>query len=111
MCVCNAFTYRSCRREHSKFVLVDVCLAARLGLRERCAARILNGHPDIPRAFPSIDGICAVCFPLEAAREEEEKKEAEEERRRREAEETESRSLPVNLVENVMISPDMLELS
>ncbi|KAH8162897.1 hypothetical protein CIB48_g5352 [Xylaria polymorpha] len=79
MCTCNAFTYRSCRYGHAKFELVTVCLAARLGLRPRCPqVRIINGHPDIVRAFPEIDGICDVCFPKEAKAEEEAKKKAEE---------------------------------
>lgn len=81
MCTCNAFLYRSCRRwEHAKFEMVHICLAARLGLREQCCqTRIINGNPDIPRDFPYVDGICGVCYPVEAQLEEEEKKRAEKE--------------------------------
>ncbi|KAI1753185.1 hypothetical protein F4782DRAFT_529916 [Xylaria castorea] len=77
MCTCNAFTYRSCRYGHAKFEPVAVCLAARLGLRAKCQERIVNGNPDIVRAWPVIDGICDVCCPNEAKAEEEEKRTAE----------------------------------
>ncbi|KAI1434928.1 hypothetical protein GGR50DRAFT_694584 [Xylaria sp. CBS 124048] len=77
MCTCKAFKYRSCKYEHSTFVAVDVCLAARLCLREKCQERIINGTPDRLRGWPSIDGICHVCFPKEAAAEQEAKKKAE----------------------------------
>ncbi|KAI0539388.1 hypothetical protein GGR58DRAFT_238430 [Xylaria digitata] len=83
MCTCNAFTYRSCRYSHSKFEPVSVCLAVRLGLRERCQQRIVNGHPDIVRAWPVISGTCNVCFPEKAKAEEEEKKKAAEEEKER----------------------------
>ncbi|KAI1368892.1 hypothetical protein F5Y08DRAFT_353466 [Xylaria arbuscula] len=80
----KAYIYRSCRRgSHCKFVDADICTAARLGLREKCRqARIINGGPRPPRDFPRIDGICGVCYPVEAQAEEEEKKRVEEEEER-----------------------------
>ncbi|KAK5636558.1 hypothetical protein RRF57_012270 [Xylaria bambusicola] len=80
MCNCYAYIYRSCRWGHCKFESVDTCLSARLGLREKCRERIINGNPDVVRDFPFCDGICDVCHPQEAKAEQEElkKKEAEE---------------------------------
>ncbi|KAI0414034.1 hypothetical protein F5X98DRAFT_378176 [Xylaria grammica] len=88
MCTCNAFTYASCRYSHSKFEPVSVCFLARIGLRQKCQERIVNGHPDIVRAWPVISGTCDVCFPEKAKAEEEERKRAlkEEEKSRKEAE-------------------------
>ncbi|KAI0449158.1 hypothetical protein F5B21DRAFT_62973 [Xylaria acuta] len=74
MCTCNAFTYISCRYGHAKFEPVSVCLTARLGLRAKCQERIVNGNPDIVRAWPVISGICDVCFPVKAKAEEEERR-------------------------------------
>ncbi|GAW25353.1 hypothetical protein SAMD00023353_0500810 [Rosellinia necatrix] len=90
MCTCNAFTYRSCRYWHARFEPVDVCLAARLGLREKCQERIVNGRPDRPRAFPVIDDICDVCFPGQARAEQEEKERAEAEKKEKEAREVDN---------------------
>ncbi|KAI0805001.1 hypothetical protein GGR55DRAFT_310467 [Xylaria sp. FL0064] len=89
MCTCNAFTYRSCHRwQHCKYQPVSVCLVARAGLRAKCQERIVNGHPDIVRCYPLIEGICEVCYPKKAAAEAEEKKriEQEEETKRKIAE-------------------------
>ncbi|KAI1426317.1 hypothetical protein F5Y12DRAFT_794542 [Xylaria sp. FL1777] len=94
MCTCDAFIYGSCRFEHCKFEDVSVCLAARLGLREKCQQqRIVNGHPHIIRCFPIIDGTCNVCHPEKAKAEEEEKKriEKEEKEKRKIAEKEEKK--------------------
>jgi hypothetical protein len=87
MCTCKAYTYRSCRWGHAKFEAETVCFLARIGLREKCQERIINGHPDIPRHFPIVDGICDVCHPREAQAEEEAKKRAEKELKIKEAKE------------------------
>ncbi|KAI1281701.1 hypothetical protein F5Y07DRAFT_353463, partial [Xylaria sp. FL0933] len=80
MCTCNAFTYRSCHRwQHCKYEPVSVCLTVRAGLRAKCQERIVNGHPDIVRCYPLIEGICEVCYPEKAAAEAEENKRVEEE--------------------------------
>ncbi|KAI0102450.1 hypothetical protein GGR51DRAFT_290874 [Nemania sp. FL0031] len=95
MCTCDAFIYSSCPRGHCKFEPVSVCFLARIGLRKKCRQeRIVNGHPNVIRSFPEVDGICDVCYPEEARREEEEKK-AEEERKKREEKAKESSSKPL----------------
>ncbi|KAI1330605.1 hypothetical protein F5Y16DRAFT_338893 [Xylariaceae sp. FL0255] len=76
MCTCNAYTYGSCKWGHCRFESVSTCLQARLGLKE-CQARIVNGKEGELRAWPVIPGICAVCFPKEAAAEAEEKQQKE----------------------------------
>ncbi|KAI2642147.1 hypothetical protein GGS21DRAFT_487003 [Xylaria nigripes] len=100
MCTCNAFTYRSCKWEHSTFVPVSVCLAARLGLREKCQERIVNGKPDRMRAWPSIDGICHVCHPEEAVAEQEAKKIAE-------AEKKEKEDVMIEKIYSAVVSPPL----
>lgn len=73
MCTCNAFSYRSCQYGHCRFEPVDVCLAARLGVRDKCQERIINGKEGLTRAWPTIDEICPFCFPEKAVAEEKKK--------------------------------------